>query len=113
MSAASFFAASSGEESSEEEEAALLQGRAEGVPCSAADQVQEREGRGVVARAPGAQFPNLEVMARLSTSAALRPRSARSRAPVLQGWCGVLRQAEELRGKDAREHRVRASQFAL
>ena len=42
----------------------LLQGRAEGVPCSAADQVQEREGRGVVARAPGAQFPNLEVMAR-------------------------------------------------
>ena len=90
----------------------LLQGRAEGVPCSAADQVQEREGRGVVARAPGAQFPNLEVMARLSTSAAPCDLG-NSRAPVLQGWCGVLRQAEELRGKDAREHRVRASQFAL
>ena len=64
----------------------LLQGRAEGVPCSAADQVQEREGRGVVARAPGAQFPNLEVMARLSTSAALRPRQQSSACSPRLVW---------------------------
>ena len=67
----------------------------------------------MVARAPGAQFPNLEVMARQYLGCPATSATVERLFSKVGVAFSDKRKSSEAKCKDAREHRVRASQFAL